>query len=86
MAEAGYEQAEAAYLAGIRADMDRLTMTGLAALLAARAEEWNAAAYQAFLAAGKPERNDLDWLTERTEVLSELWADVRSAYAGDGPQ
>lgn len=79
-AEGEYEQAEAAYLQGLRVEADRPTMKSLAEAVAILADVWNAAAYRAFHASDSSERDALDATTERTEVLRELWADVRRAY------
>ena len=45
--------------------------------MAAKGEQFNAGAFRAWHAG-----QDFDALTERTEVLSELWADIAKAYQG----
>jgi hypothetical protein len=80
-AEAAYEAAEAAYLTALRSDAARADLTSLANSLAAAAEAWNAAAYAEYHRSTVDRRDDND-LTERTEVLSELWADIAAAYRG----
>ena len=77
--EAAYEVAEVEYLSALRQAADRTVMTSLAAKLSSPASEWNSAAYAAFFAFPSEALNDL---TERTDVLAELWADVAAAYAG----
>lgn len=78
--DAAYEQAEAAYLNALRGAAERPVLAALAADVARAAEAWNVEAYRAFHAAVEQPRENLDRLTERTEVLSELWADTAAAY------
>lgn len=76
-----YEQAEAQYLDAIRQDRSRRDAAALAQAVAHAAAAWNAAAYERLhKTAGGDERHQLDRLTERTEVLAELWADLAAAY------
>ncbi|MFY0408746.1 hypothetical protein [Solicola sp. PLA-1-18] len=74
----GYESAEAAYLDAIRGNGSREDLTALAQAVARRADAWNTQAHREFFATGEPA--DLDALTERTEVLAELWSDIASAH------
>ena len=77
-----YERAEAAYLDGLRSRHGHEVLAGLATAVAHAAVAWNEAAYRAFHESADDRRADLDALSERTEVLSELWVDVAKAYAG----
>jgi hypothetical protein len=77
-----YEDAERAFLAAIRTDLDRAVLTALADSLAAEAKAWNAAAYTAYHASSADEREALDQVTERTEVLEKLWFDIVEAFHG----
>jgi formylmethanofuran:tetrahydromethanopterin formyltransferase len=80
-ADAAYEAAEAAYLTALRSQADRGVLAKVAASVAAAAGAWNTLAYAAFhAAANQPHQPNLDRLTERTEVLSETWADIATAY------
>jgi hypothetical protein len=81
--ENAYEAREFAYRDGLRRAAPRDELGLLAAEVAHAAATWNAAAYRRLHSAVGAERDDLGWLTERTEVLSELWEDIRSAYASD---
>jgi hypothetical protein len=78
-AEARYESCELAYLNGIRRSAHN-DLVGLAADVAAAASSWNSTAYARLHASTADGRRDLDYLTEQTEVLSELWADIHSAH------
>ena len=78
--DARYEPAEAQYLAAIRQDRPRAETAALAEAVAEAAAAHNAAAYARLHAVAGDERQQLDLLTERTEVLAELWADVAAAY------
>lgn len=79
-AESTYEAAEAAFIGAVKSGADRTSLAALAAEVSARAEQFNALAYRRFHETDGEERADLDALTERTEVLSELWADLSAAY------
>jgi hypothetical protein len=78
-----YETAEAAYLAGLRECAERPVLGALAAGVAGAALAYNAQAYKELHAAAGERREVLDLLTERTEVLSDLWADIADAYGRD---
>lgn len=76
-----YEQAEAAYLDAIQQDRPRREAAALAQAVAEAAAAHNAAAFEVLHnTAEGDERHQLDLLTERTEVLADLWADVAAAY------
>ena len=77
-----YEQAEAAFMSAARerADHERLAVAAQAVLQAA--SRFNAEAYRKFHAAEEDAWMPADQLTERTEVLAELWADLASAFSG----
>ena len=76
-----YEQAEATYLDALRQDKPRREGAALAQAVAGAAAAWNAAAHERLHATAEgDERKQLDRLTERTEVLAELWADLAAAY------
>lgn len=76
-----YEQAEAQYLDALRQERPRGDAAALAQAVADAAAAWNTAAYERLHQTAKgDERQQLDRLTERTEALAELWADVTAAY------
>lgn len=79
-AEAGYERAEAAFLAAIRSRSARDVLAAAASAVAEAAQILNQIAYVEYHQSAGAERENLDRLTERTEVLSELWADLAEAY------
>lgn len=79
-ADRAYEAAEAAFIDAVKSGAGRASLAVVAAEVAARADQFNAIAYRRLHDAGTEERTDLDALTERTEVLSELWADLSAAY------
>lgn len=78
--EDAYDRAEAAYLNGIQADLPRDEMARLAGVVAAAAAEFNTEAYRNLSTSSGDEREELDRLTDLTETLSELWADLHAAY------
>lgn len=81
-AEQDYEQAEKAYLDGLRAKADHDVLAGLASAVAASAGLWNMEAYAVYHATPSGSRlNELDARTEVTEVLDFLWSDIARAYA-----
>ena len=77
-----YEEAEEAFLAAIRTGDGRGALIALADDVAAQAEAWNAAADAAYHASESEQRSALDQLTERTEVLQQLWLDIAGAFHG----
>lgn len=78
-ADDAYETAEAAFIAGVRVASDFATLRTLAEEVAKASKTFNEVAY-ANLHARPDDRQDLDQLTERTEVLSELWSDLAAAF------
>jgi hypothetical protein len=78
--EQQYEDAESAFLAAVRGQSARGELAAAALAVARAAGLWNAEAYRVFyMSTGSP-RENLDALTERTEVLSELWVDMAEAF------
>jgi hypothetical protein len=77
---AAYEQAEAAFLTAIRTRAPRAAAATTASNAAAAATAFNTEAYRKLHAAEDDAWAPLDHLTERTELLSELWADLAAAY------
>lgn len=77
-----YERAEAGFLSALRADGSRLALGQAAREVATTASAFNAEAYRRLHAAEGDAWMPLDHLTERTEVLAELWIDLASAYGG----
>ncbi len=80
-----YEKAESAFLSAVRAGLDRGATASAAREVASAAVAFNTEAYRKLFAKEGDAWAPLDQLTERTEVLSELWSDVASAYEGLGP-
>ena len=80
-ADAQYEKAEATVLAAFRAGADGEQLVQLVRGAAIAAADWNAVAYAEFRRSEGDQRAELDYLTERTEVLSELWRDIADAVA-----
>ncbi len=79
--EEQHERAEAQYLDAIRQSRPREESAAFARSVADAAAAWNASAYERLHETPEvDERHQLDLLTERTEVLAELWADVAAAY------
>jgi hypothetical protein len=75
-----YDQAEAQFRAAVRAHAERSSLAAAARLVATAAGALNAEAYRKMHAGQEDAWMPLDNLTERTEVLSELWADLADAY------
>ena len=75
-----YEQAEAAFVDAVRRDAPRTELAATARAIAAASASWNSEAHRRLFAAVVGSREELDRLTERTEVLSELWADLAEAF------
>lgn len=76
-----YELAESAFTEAVRADADRPSLAVAARAVAEAASRFNAEAYKSFRS-GEEAWMPLDHLTERTEVLAELWLDLATAYEG----
>ena len=79
-ADDAYETAEAAFLTVVRAHGDRAALRQASQEVADAAHRYNEVAYKCFHVATGERRSELDLLTERTEVLSDLWFDVANAY------
>ena len=79
-ADDAYEAAEAAFLDLVRRQSDRAALRTASESVAEAAAAWNTLAYESLHAASGLDREALDLLTERTEVLAELWADLAAAY------
>jgi hypothetical protein len=75
-----YERAESAFLGAVRVDAGRGHLATAARDVAVAAGKFNTEAYRAFRSGVEDAWMPLDQLTERTEVLAELWLDLASAY------
>lgn len=75
-----YEQAEADFLAAVRGGAERPRLALAARSVADAAASFNAEAYRQLHAGVETMWMPLDNLTERTEVLKELWSDLAAAY------
>ncbi len=67
--DTAYENAERAYLDALRAADDHTKLGRLSAAVARAADVYNTAAYAKLHALEGTDRDELDYLTERTEVL-----------------
>ena len=79
-ADDNYEAAEAAFVELVRNKGERVALRAASRAVADAASTYNALAYERLHAASGEERDALDLLTERTEVLAELWSDLAAAY------
>ncbi|WP_405072063.1 hypothetical protein OG558_22525 [Kribbella sp. NBC_01510] len=77
-----YEQVEATFMAAVRDRLGHAQLAVTARTVAEAAARFNAEAYRKFHAGEEDAWMPLDQLTERTEVLAELWADLASAFGG----
>ena len=77
-----YEQVEATFVAAVRQRLSHTQLAVAAQTAAEAAARFNAEAYRKFHAGEEDAWMALDQLTERTEVLAELWADLASAFSG----
>jgi hypothetical protein len=85
-ADTAYEDAEAIFLGAVRGHADHAVVSVACQAVADAAADWNRVAYLRFHAAVGDQRAELDLLTERTEVLQELWANLAAAYrVEEGP-
>ena len=75
-----YERAESAFMDAVRADRQRGTLATAARSVSDAASQFNAEAYKSLHAGVEGTWMPLDHLTERTEVLAELWLDLATAY------
>ncbi len=80
---AAYERAESAFLDAVRAEGGRGTLATAARAVSDAASRFNAEAYRGLHAGVEGTWMPLDHLTERTEVLAELWLDLARAYEGE---
>ena len=77
-----YELAEATFIGVVRAEADRGDLAVAARAVADAASHFNAEAHKALHSGTTNAWMPLDHLTERTEVLAELWLDLASAFEG----
>lgn len=77
-----YESAESAFMEGVRTGTERVALAGAARAVADAASRFNAEAYRSLHSGVEDAWMSLDQLTERTEVLAELWLDLATAYEG----
>jgi len=75
-----YEAAESAFMADVRADSGRMKLATSARAVAEAASRFNVEAYKRLHSGVEGAWMPLDHLTERTEVLAELWLDLATAY------
>ena len=77
-----YERAESAFMECVRAGGERRTLAQAARAVANAAAQFNTEAYKSLHSGVEDAWMPLDDLTERTEVLTELWLDLATAYEG----
>jgi hypothetical protein len=77
-----YERAESAFMDAVRAEGERETLAPAARAVADAASRFNAEAHKSLHAGDDGTWMPLDHLTERTEVLAELWLNLATAYSG----
>lgn len=75
-----YERAKSAFLDAVRAQAGRAQLASAARKVAVTAGRFNSEAYRAHRSRTEGAWMPLDQLTERTEVLAELWLDPAAAY------
>jgi hypothetical protein len=75
-----YDRAEAGFLSAVRADGNRGSLALAARQVATAASALNSEAYRKLHASEEDAWMPLDQLTERTEVIAELWVDLAAAY------
>ena len=83
--DTAYERAEADFLSAVRSRSERADLRIACGAVAEAAADWNTLAYERLHQLIGDERAELDPLTERTEVLSELWAE-RGTVPASGVQ
>lgn len=76
-----YENAETQFLTAVRDNADRSQLAAKTRAVATAASLFNAEASRRFHSGLEGAWMPLDQLTERTEVLAELWEDIARAYA-----
>ena len=77
-----YEHAESGFLAAVRSEGDRASLALAARQVATAASAFNTEAYRKLHASEEDAWMPLDQLTERTEILAEMWGDLAAAYGG----
>ena len=77
-----YETAESAFLNAVRAEAGIGSLAAAARAVADVASRLNAEAHKHLHSGTEGAWMPLDHLTERTEVLAELWLDLAAAYEG----
>ncbi len=75
-----YQAAEAAFMDAVRADAGKARLASSARAVADAASRFNTEAYKSLHSGVEGAWMPLDHLTERTEVLAELWLDLVTAY------
>lgn len=75
-----YETAETQFLTAVRDNADRSQLAVHARAVATAANLFNAEAYRRLHSGLEDAWMPLDQLTERTEVLADLWEAIASAY------
>ncbi|MHB8507063.1 MAG: hypothetical protein ACYDGR_00230 [Candidatus Dormibacteria bacterium] len=87
-----YSEAEAAYLAGLRAAESARELAALARAAHLAASAWSKAAYAEFfelrarLGEAESDVIELEIDAERSELVAEIWRDISRAQSGDsGP-
>lgn len=68
------------FLSAVRDDADRSQLAVKARAVATAAHRFNAESYRRFHNGAEDAWMPLDQLTERTEVLADLWEDIATAY------
>lgn len=76
-----YDEVEAQFIAAVRESRSREDLASAARAVAAAADAFNTEAYRKLHAKEEDAWDSLDRLTERTEVLQELWRDIADAFA-----
>ena len=77
-----YELVEGTFMAAVRERFSHTQLALAAQNVAEAAARFNAEAYRKFHAGNEDAWMPLDQLTERTEVLAELWSDLANALSG----
>jgi hypothetical protein len=75
-----YESAEMQFLTAVRDDADRSQLAVRARAVATAAHGFNAEAYRRFHIGVEDAWMPLDQLTERMEILADLWEGIARAY------
>ena len=75
-----YESADMQVLTAVRDDADRPQLAVKARAVATAAHRFSAESYRCFHSGAENAWMPLGQLTERTEVLTDLWDDIARAY------